>query len=260
MGEARRKRETHEAILKRFPYCIYCGGQQPATSIEHMPPIMMFKGKQRPDGLVFPACDECNQGTSHSDLVASMLGRVYPDAGDPIEKADIQKTISAVANNVPGVLNEMHLDDAEQELTRRRLGIGIGGGFLRLNGPLLTRHMTVFAAKLGLALYFDATGKALPVTGRIVPFWFSNVQSLEGKIPAEFLNTLPALKTLQQGRKSVGDQFQYSQFVAPDGLWAGFFATFRFSFAAASAVSVDGSHFVPDQGDRWPHLSPGRLL
>lgn len=63
---------------------------------------MMFKAKQRPDGLVFPACDECNQGTSHSDLVASMLGRVYPDAADDADRADIQKTIQAVANNVPG--------------------------------------------------------------------------------------------------------------------------------------------------------------
>jgi hypothetical protein len=103
VGEARKRRETQEALLQRYPFCIYCGGQNPATSIEHMPPIMMFKGKQRPEGLVFPACDECNQGTSHSDLVASMIGRMYPDAGDPVEKADIQKTISAVANNVPGV-------------------------------------------------------------------------------------------------------------------------------------------------------------
>jgi hypothetical protein len=102
MGDARKKRETHKALLKRYPNCIYCGGQKPAKSIEHMPPRMMFKAKQRPDGLVFPACDECNQGTSHSDLVASMLGRVYPDAADDADRADIQKTIQAVANNVPG--------------------------------------------------------------------------------------------------------------------------------------------------------------
>jgi hypothetical protein len=59
-----------------------------------------------------------------------MIGRMYPDAGDPVEKADIQKTISAVANNVPGVLEEMHLTEAEQMATRRRLGIELGAGFL----------------------------------------------------------------------------------------------------------------------------------
>lgn len=218
MGEARRKRETHEERLKRFPYCIYCGGQNPATSIDHMPPIMMFKGRQRPDGLIFPACDDCNQGTRHSDLVASMLGRLYPDAPDPTEKSDFIKTISAVKNNVPGLLEELHLDEAEQELARKRLGISIGTGFLRLGGPLVTNHMKVFAAKLGLALFFDATGNALPVTGRIVPFWFSNVQSLQGKIPSEFLKALPEPKTLAQGKKSVLSVSVFPNRVPGEGL------------------------------------------
>jgi hypothetical protein len=128
-----------------------------------------------------------------------MLGRVYPDASDDIERDDIRKTVQAVASNVPGVLEEMHLSEAEQDEARSRLNIQVGGGFLRLDGPLVTRHMIVFAAKLGLALYFDSTGKALPASGGIVPFWFSNVQSLRGEIPAEFLNALPAPKTLEQG-------------------------------------------------------------
>lgn len=106
-----------------------------------------------------------------------MIGRMYPDAGDPVEKADIQKTISAVANNVPGVLEEMHLTEAEQMATRRRLGIELGAGFLRLDGPLVTRHMTVFATKLGLALYFEAVGRALPATGAVVPFWWRSLHT-----------------------------------------------------------------------------------
>jgi hypothetical protein len=106
--------------------------------------------------------------------------------------------------------------------------------------------MKVFAAKLGLALFFDATGKALPATGNVVPFWFSNVQSLQGKMPSEFVRALPEPKTLTQGKKSVPDQFQYSQVVSPELDWAGFFSTFRFSFAAGSVVSIDPSRFTPD--------------
>jgi hypothetical protein len=78
--------------------------------------------------------------------------------------------------------------------------------------------MKVFAAKLGLALFFDATGNALPVTGRIVPFWFSNVQSLQGKIPSEFLKALPEPKTLAQGKKSVLSVSVFPNRVPGEGL------------------------------------------
>jgi hypothetical protein len=71
MGEASTRRRAHDALLQAHPWCIYCGA--PADSVEHMPPIIMFRGRQRPKGLEFPSCLACNNGTSHSDLVASLL-------------------------------------------------------------------------------------------------------------------------------------------------------------------------------------------
>jgi len=84
LGEARARRRAHAQLLSSSPWCIYCGGSQPADTIEHMPPVMMFIRKQRPKGLEFPSCRECNNGTSKSDLVASLLGRlsVHPSADD----------------------------------------------------------------------------------------------------------------------------------------------------------------------------------
>lgn len=78
MGEAKTKRRAHGEILKRYPHCIYCG--HPASTIEHMPPRMMFYEKLRPKGLEFPCCDVCNSATKHADLVASLLARLWPDA------------------------------------------------------------------------------------------------------------------------------------------------------------------------------------
>jgi hypothetical protein len=46
VGEAKSKRRAHEAILKKYPWCIYCGGVHPADTIDHMPPIAMFEGRQ----------------------------------------------------------------------------------------------------------------------------------------------------------------------------------------------------------------------
>jgi hypothetical protein len=107
MGEAKLKRRSHAAVLSGQPACIYCGGANVAATIEHMPPISVFRGRQRPKGLEFPACQACNHGTGRSDLVGALLARVWPDAGSEIQRADIVKLLRAVANNVPGLLEEM---------------------------------------------------------------------------------------------------------------------------------------------------------
>lgn len=95
VGEARIKRLTHAQILERNPKCIYCGGKHKATSIEHMPPRVMFRGKLRPNELVFPTCEECNKRTSHADLVASFLGRIYPDGND-IDRDDVRRILKGI--------------------------------------------------------------------------------------------------------------------------------------------------------------------
>src|SRR5215208_2674556 len=96
VGEAQAKKLSHKQLLQRFSYCVYCGGVEQATSVDHMPPRMMFRGKFRPSGLEFPACDGCNQGTKHADLVASLLGRLYPDCGTELGANDFRKILSAV--------------------------------------------------------------------------------------------------------------------------------------------------------------------
>jgi hypothetical protein len=125
MGEASQRRKSKRALLKGNPFCIFCGGTEPAT-IEHCPPRMMSRGKQRPHELVFSSCEACNSGTRRSDLVASLLGRVYPDDTD-MDTADLRKVLQAVKNNVPGLLQEMMLSNAEQagegETARSQLAV-----------------------------------------------------------------------------------------------------------------------------------------
>jgi len=60
-----------------------------------MPPVMMFIRKQRPKGLEFPSCRKCNNGTSKSDLVASLVGRLSVDPSADVEAAEITKLFSS---------------------------------------------------------------------------------------------------------------------------------------------------------------------
>jgi hypothetical protein len=256
MGQAGAKRQAHAKILADGPGCIYCAGAAVATTIEHMPPISLFEGRQRPKGLEFPACGTCNNGTGHSDLVAAMLARTWPDTSEEIQKRDVKKIFSGLANNVPGLFQEMNPGRAAEKLARKRHNLSADMHPLRADGPILNHHILTFAAKLGFALHFEAQGSVVPAAGGVLAMWFSNFQAMNGQIPTLLFSMLPSPSTLHQGQKSVAKQFKYSYATGQDGLML-YFATFNDSFAVGGITTLDRSILI--QWDRFPVFAPGEL-
>jgi hypothetical protein len=239
MGESKAKKRAHSAILEACPWCIYCGSA--ATSIEHMPPRIMFLARQRPKGLEFPSCQPCNEGTRLADSVAALIGRVYPD-GDPQEAKGL---LRSVKNNIPGLIEEMH--------------IGAAGAFLRVNGPLVSMHMQTFAAKLGFALYYALTKQIVPKAGGVAARWFSNVERLEGKFPECAFKYLPPPQTLKQGKLEVSDQFVYQWRMAEGNRMGLFFAYFRLSFAVFAVVANNESLLEIETAHPMRIVRPGEI-
>jgi hypothetical protein len=256
MGEAKRKLRAHAAILADAPGCIYCAGENVATTIEHMPPKSVFEGRQRPKGLEFPACQKCNNGTGHSDLVAAMLARTWPDANTASQQADVAKIFRGLANNVPGLFHEMDVGRGAEKLARKRHDLPDDVHPLRADGPILTRHVLTFAAKLGFALHFEMRAAPIPPTGGAQVMWFSNLQALKGEIPNVLFEVLPSPLTLQQGTKSVGDQFRYS-FANGEREHMLYFASFNKAFAVAGITANDRTIYLEANQDRFPIFSLG---
>jgi hypothetical protein len=89
--------------------------------------------------------------------------------------------------------------------------------------------------------------------------WFSNVQALNGEIPDVLFSMLPKRLTLQQGMKSVADQFEYS--VSPveqDHLL--YFASFNKSFAVAGVAARDRTVYLDSRPHDLKIFSPGDFL
>jgi len=241
MAEAKLKRRS---VLERYKgkSCIYC--TRAADTEEHMPPRIMFVRKDRPKGLEFPACSACNHGTAKSDQVAAMLGRIYSDDPSEYDSDEMKGLLKAIRNNVPGLLEEMDVPDREQRrLSRWMPKPDPGGGYIDVSGPIASTHLTVFAAKMGFALFHDHHSHPVPEAGVVRPMYFSNVQAMKGELPHEMLNLLPEQSTLRQGKKQVFSQFTYST-AAFEDVATLVYATFRSAFAAGAVIYHDQAHLA----------------
>jgi hypothetical protein len=217
-----------------------------------------FDQRQRPKGLEFPTCDGCNHRTRLTDLVAPLLGRVYPDSENDPNKKELKKLLAAVRNNVPGLLQEMMVDEPGQTAARRTIPkMPAGSAVLRANGPILTKHMITFGAKLGLAFHFEAHGAFLPQEGGVQSMYFTNVNAARDELPMQIINLLPRAQTLRQGRKDVLDQFSYSFRLTDEKRHSVFYAVFRQSFAIAAVTALDRSEFLMKNADKYPVVVPG---
>ncbi|MET3287053.1 UNVERIFIED_ORG: hypothetical protein ABIC34_003874 [Sphingomonas sp. 1057] len=109
----------------------------------------------------------------------------------------------------PGLANEL----TNPEKNRRRW-IWSPQGLLResheinADGPILKRHMDIFSAKLGMALFYEHIGYAPPLDGLIFTTWFLNAGLAQQSAEA-ILSIMPMLGELRQGTKAVTEQFAY---------------------------------------------------
>ncbi|WP_421761600.1 hypothetical protein [Devosia sp.] len=242
-------------LQKTQPHCIYCGGIVPTTSCDHCPPVSIFEGADRPRGLEFGACYDCHQGTRELDLIAAMASRIFPDPTTDIGKADVRKHIHGFVNNHPD-LAAMFITGDEPALDwqgRQAYPIDVH------SQPRLHRALNAFSARIGLALFRELTGGAVPRDSVAIARWYSNFELENESTIESLLHSLGAPRTLAMGRKNVLEQFRYwggaatddsSQFVS--------FAAFRESFGTLTIIrTADGPEV--DLEDTQNAFRPGFL-
>jgi hypothetical protein len=246
------------ALVQNEPRCIYCDARP--NSLEHMPPVWVFAGRQRPKGMEYATCKQCNNGTRAADLAAGFMARIRPfddPDGDLITEA--KKRVDTLDRLAPGLREEVFDLSPYADIDVERDGQVHEMVRIDANGPILAGLLTTFGAKLGMALYREHVGEALPMHGAVLvqPFMNGGLSQDQGDA---LLSVLPTAKTLRNGRREVSDQFAYA-FNSDErsvvmGL-ASLHQNLHFLVLAAS----DPDTYDNVLGDRFvARVSPGELL
>lgn len=206
-------------FFSEHPSCIFCGGDTPATTIEHCPPRGMFRERVWPDGFEFPACAACNGGTSDADLLVAFLKRCA-DPGDTVQATNAAGTILATKKQLPEVLQQMggaRSSAIEARRLNRRFGTHPGPGELHRDVspmPLPKEAHTAipaFGGKLAKGIYYMKAREAFSSNGCLLLHWFTNTELVRtGSYPVlDAVRDFPASAIpVTRGNMSLDEQFR----------------------------------------------------
>jgi hypothetical protein len=227
---------SHIQLKRDNPFCIFCGGTAPTTSVEHMPSRGLFELKQRPMGLEFASCQGCQDSTRREELAIAMFSRNYPDPPSREARKENRKIIRETGRRFPGLFQEMHID---QLAVLRELGEAAKNlptwNFIGM-GPIAKAIIQKFGRKLAIALHFELTKEIVPLGAGLIVYPYSNYQAIIEGMPTELMEALGAEKALVMGQQHSWGTFSYQSAKLSDQPTSIHMAYFRQSFALMLAV------------------------
>jgi hypothetical protein len=213
MGKIRRK-----IFFSANPFCIFCGGSEPATTIEHCPPKAMFDQKRWPEGYEFAACAACNSGSSDQDLLISWMARNnYQDLSSEGNSQTLGLFKMAHRQN-PGMIQKLLPSAVEARRTNREFGIIPPPG--KTHGetgvvnitPEMRAAVRVFGKKLAKCLYFMHRKEIFPIDGVLMMGWFTNTEFVrkDGVVLFRFFDSIAGnIPVIERAGRSLSDRFSY---------------------------------------------------
>jgi hypothetical protein len=211
MGQSKKNKQI---FVQENGWCCFCGGQQPATTEDHVPSRNIFRQRRWPEGFVFPACLNCNSATSNDELIAGLYFRLADPFSDTNDRSEFSKMLMGVRNNYPEVLVHSKMTANEKRAAFKKFELPPPNSAFS-EAPMLKitklarNSITRFVFKLACALHYRHTGRILPAPGKIAFHYDTNVSLFANGISDDVLKCVPTLQVTQRCNSSLGDQFTY---------------------------------------------------
>ena len=242
MGNRQRLRK---AFFSSHPFCCFCGGAEPAPEEDHIPARHLFRGRQWPEGYVFPACAPCNAASAVDELVMGWLVRVAISDLSSEDEHELQLALAKLYDRKPHwvrAIKEMSRTDTRRSL--REVGLHAASFKALTSSEIymvqlpeeMLKVPVRYGEKLARALYYKHSGKVLAADASIRVRVAPNSEYMSPTFPYEDFEVLSARPALARSGKSLDDQFSYRYGAASDGPAAGFMMRFGESMLIVALV------------------------
>lgn len=243
------KQVSRKNLLETCPFCVFCGGMQPATTQEHCPPRHFFKDKKSPQGFVFSACSRCNKGSSDHDQIFSVFAGVRLVPADPCWGDKVDKLKRHMGSKWDQLENEMMIDSREKYFMAMRYGKScleeLIGHYKVLRLPrLVIDSCRTVAVKLVKGIYYKETGRIFPADGAVGVQVYPNYEIMfrENKFLEEVATRLPSVSPYVHAQGAdISDQFKLRFTITDDNNMMNLIATFCDSLTICAFAFSDAS-------------------
>lgn len=224
MGEKSKRRAV---FLAAHPFCCFCGGTVPATTIDHVPARTCFYRRTGPEGFEFPACHSCQTATRIDELVFGFYARLMDHDDGRYDENDASRLLEGMRNNAPHLIPNLELSANEKRRALKEYGIARPTAEFLEDVPMagvpkeFHGAATIVGRKLALATHYRELGSIAGLDCRVTVHW-SQLQIPAGADLSDKLSLLLENRTVgARVNTDIGDQFSYDwAFNEREGLFA----------------------------------------
>jgi hypothetical protein len=210
MGTKSKRRR--QQVLAEYPTCYLCGGLNPSTTIDHVPPRACFPRGYAPQGFEFPACDDCNQSSRAEDKIFGFwtmaLNFDSTKMSGPEDRERIIQLMTEIAIDCPQDMEA--IQRAVPISTLGRVATPRPIAFEIKTPDSLDHAADLISIKLTHALYFRETKKYLKPTHRLTGSIYQPQVARTEQFTSYITSLLPNVSLgTRTNIKNYGNRFSY---------------------------------------------------
>jgi len=212
MGDAQRRRRR---LIDEHPWCCFCGGSTPASSVDHVPPRTCFKGRAGPEGFEFPACSHCQTASRLDEMAVAFYVQALDSNPDNFDEAAVNKAITGIANNLPHLLPNPYLSGARKRAFYRELGLAKPTNRLARELPVIQIHPDLhdrinrYARKLACALFYREQKRIASPDHHVMAHWGQAADPRFREMAQAWMDMTPMIDVGKRTNLDFGDRFAY---------------------------------------------------
>lgn len=212
MADGKRKKERFKA---EHPWCCFCGGDVPATTIDHIPARTCFRNREYPHGFEFPACDHCQSASRMDEIAFAFWVRALDHNDDNLIDRDFDRLINGLMNNLPDLAPQGIASRQGKRQALRRMGLRMAPGHTLDQAPIvnidtrLHAYIDRYARKIALALYYREQKRIAKSSHRVLATWGQASDPVFINRSQSFYNMTPDRTIGDRPNVDIGDQFRY---------------------------------------------------